>query len=119
MKTEEGNGTKGIRGDDGLSNLHNDEGLHTSEISTGTGLRTGEERSSTKPKVLLSCKECAYKTNYLPRRMARRRLQNHRRKTHPMDLDNKPEKTLRDDIAGEVIQRDHKEGVPAPLMTIS
>ena len=77
MEAEEESGTNRIREEDGLRDLHNREGLHANEARPGPGPRVAEhheEMSSIKPKVSLSCKECTYKTNYLPRRMARRRL---------------------------------------------
>ena len=69
MDAEEGSGTNRIREEDGLKDLHNHEGLHTSDARPGTGPRVAEHRkelSSIKPMVSLSCKECTYKTNYLP-----------------------------------------------------
>ena len=68
--------------DDGLGDLHNCGGLHASdEPSQANGKARSmpnpgvvehlEELTSLKPNILLSCKECTYKTNYLQRRMSK------------------------------------------------
>jgi hypothetical protein len=49
-----------------------------------------EELTPIKPKVSLSCKECTYRTNNLPWKMAKRRMRNHKRKTHHKDPNNNP-----------------------------
>ena len=108
--------------DDGVGDLHNCGGLHASNEPSeaddearsmpNTGVVEHlKEPTSIKPKVLLSCKECTYKTNYLPRRMAR---SNDRRKNPPRDPNNNLEKTLTDVIAREAVQRNHEGKAPDP-----
>ena len=75
------------------------------------------EQTQIKPKVLMSCTLCTYKTTYLTKKMAKKRLYNHQRRNHPRDSNNNPKEDKHDVpdwVTKEEAQRNHGKKVPCP-----
>ena len=71
-----------------------------------------KEQTMFRPKVSMSCTLGKYKTTYLTKKMARKRLCNHRRRTHPSDFNNNPMEDVHDVSNGVIrkkAQMDHEE----------
>ena len=64
----------------------------------------GDGMAPIKSKVMLSCEECMYKTNYLPWKIVNRRMRDHKRKHHRKDHNDNPMEALTVDWAEDTKQ---------------
>ena len=103
----------------GESHTSNVPSLVGGKAEPGTTLELVDEypkmQTLIRLKVLMLCTLCPYRTAYLTKRTARKRLYNHRRRKHPLDNNNNPKEVMHD-ASDEVIrkkgQTDHEESVP-------
>lgn len=114
-------------GDDGPGDpLHKPGESHASDDSSpvdgeampGTAIEAAvkypKDQTQIKPKVLMSCTLCTYKTT---KKISKKRLYNHRRRKHPRDSNTNPKEDMHDlpdGVTRKKAQRDHKEKVPDP-----
>ena len=76
-----------------------------------------KEQTLIRPKASMFCTLCTYKTTYLAKKMARKRLYNNRSRKHPRDSKNNPKEDVHDvsdRVVGKKAQMDHKGNVPNP-----
>ena len=75
----------------------------------------GDGMAPIKSKVMLSCEECMYKTNYLPWKIVNRRMRDHKRKHHRKDHNDNPVEALIADLAEDTQQKTDMGKGPKPI----
>ena len=93
-------------GDNFVISTHDPKGSHTTarndELEQKTDVEAAmdhpDELPQIGPRVSMSCTHvlCVFKTDYWPRKVAMKKLYNHRRKKHPRDRNDNPKEDMRE-----------------------